>query len=149
MSTLTWKRGAGLGRGLVVAASVFAAAVLNSYSHGGGVALGGPYLWASIGVAIPVAFTLAVLAQVQPQTALLGLVGIVVFNAVLAYEVAVSAGPQPLPLALGAVVVAGMAMVLAGRARFYEVMEGVAISWIGCAVIFELSIVLVRVLVSP
>jgi hypothetical protein len=132
------------GAGFAVAGLVFVAAVLNTVAHGGPLGAGDPYLWASLAVAAPVALVLVALVRVRPAAALLGAGGIVVFNAALVYEVARAGGPEPLPLAVVAVVAAGAAAVLAGRGRPEELPEGVAITWLGAAAIFELSIPLVR-----
>ena len=142
MSTLTWKSPTNLARRFAVVAAVLLAGVLNSYALGSDAAQGWRYLWASIAAAVPVALLFALLAEIRPRTALLGLVGLLAGFLDLAVTSARSTRPELLPVAFACVLALGLMMALSDRGRFRDVLEGWLVAYIGLAFIFEISILL-------
>lgn len=139
MSTLTWRTPTELARRVAVVAAVLVAGVLNGYALGNDAAQGSRYLWASIAAAVPVALLFAVLAELRPRTALLGLVGLLAGFLDLAVASARSTRPELLTVAFGCVFAVGLTMALSDRGRFRDVLEGWLLAYVGLAFIFEMS----------
>lgn len=140
MSTLTWKTPTNLARRVAVVAAVLVAGVLNGYALGSDAAQGSRYLWAGVVAAVPVALLFAVLAELRPRTALLGLVGLLAGFLDLAVASARSTRPELLPVAFGCMFALGLAMTLSGRGRFRDVLEGWLVAYVSLAFIIEMSI---------
>lgn len=140
MSAVIWKTHTDLARRVAVVAAVLGVAILNAYALGSDTAQSSRYMWASIAAAVPVLVVFVVLAELRPRTALLGLVGLLTGSVALALTSARFLGAAPLAVAFGCVLALGLGMVLAGRARLREVIEGVLVAYVGIAFIFEMSI---------
>ena len=117
MSVLTPTRTRGLVRPALVVAGVFVAAVLDAAALGSGRSSGGPYLWNSLAVAVPVELLLVYVAGRWPYCAAVGLAGLGAFNAALVVRVTAGSGPEPLLVAVAVVLAAGAALVRLGMAR--------------------------------
>jgi hypothetical protein len=100
------------------------------------------YVWAGVGAAVPVALTLAVVATVRPRQAALGLTGLLVFAGALFVMGTLGRAPDPLPLAVAAVLVAGSIAIAARRARPGDILAGLALGYASAAFIYEMSITL-------
>ncbi len=142
MNTLTWKTPTTLARRVAVLAAVLVAGILNGYALGSDAAQGSRYVWASMAAAVPIALLFVMLAEFRPRTAILGLVGLLAGFLDLAVASAWDTRPEPLPVAFGCVFAVGLAMVLSGRGRFRDVLEGWLVAYIGLALIFEMSVLL-------
>lgn len=100
------------------------------------------YVWAGVGAAVPVALTLAIVATVRPRQAALGLTGLLVFAGALFVIGTLGRTPDPLPLAVAAVLVAGSIAIAARRARPGDILAGLALGYASAAFIYEMSITL-------
>jgi hypothetical protein len=100
------------------------------------------YVWAGVGAAVPVALALAVVATVRPRQAALGLTGLLVFAGALFVLGTLGRAPDPLLLAVAAVLVAGSIAIAARRARPGDILAGLALGYASAAFIFEMSIAL-------
>jgi hypothetical protein len=100
------------------------------------------YVWAGVGAAVPVALALAVVATVRPRQAALGLTGLLVFAGALFVLGTLGRAPDPLLLAVAAVLVAGSIAIAARRARPGDILAGLALCYASAAFIFEMSIAL-------
>ncbi|MGD0407777.1 MAG: hypothetical protein ABSB34_02095 [Candidatus Limnocylindrales bacterium] len=140
MRALTQETRADLARPVAVVAVVLVAGVLNGYALGSDAALSSHYLWASVAAAVPIGVLFAVLAELRPSAALLGLVGLLAGSLALAAASARSVGADPLPVAFGCVLALGFAMALSGRGRLRDVLEGILLAYVGLAFIFEMSV---------
>jgi len=100
------------------------------------------YVWAGVGAAVPVALALAVVAAVWPRQAALGLTGLLVFAGALFVAETLGRAPEPLPLAVAAVILVGSVAVLARRARPTNILAGLALGYASAAFIYEISIIL-------
>ncbi len=113
---------------------------------GSALAAAGPfgvrYVWAGVGAAVPVALTLAVVATVRPGQAALGLTGLLVFAGALFVMGTLGRAPDPLLLAVAAVLVAGSIAIAARRARPRDILVGLALGYASATFIYEMSIAL-------
>ena len=99
-------------------------------------------VWAGVGSAVPVALAFAVVAALWPRQAALGLTGLLVFAGALFVATTLGRGPDPLPLAVAAVLVAGSVASAARRARPRDILAGLALGYGSAAFIYEVSIIL-------
>ena len=100
------------------------------------------YVWAGVGAAVPVALALAVVATVWPRQAALGSTGLLVFTGALFVMGTLGRAPDPLPLAVASVLLAGSVAIAARRARPRDILAGVALGYASAAFIYEMSIIL-------
>lgn len=121
--------------------AVLLAGILAGYLPESGTGQDPRWLLAGLAAAVPIVLLYAAVAEFRPRAALLGLVGLLSGAAVLAVDTSGS-GIQPLPVAFGLVVAVGLALTLAGRGRPRDVLEGILLTYIGLAFIFEMSIVI-------
>jgi hypothetical protein len=140
MSALTQIQHRDLGRPAAIVLGVLAAALLNAYALSVGASPNRLYLWSSLISAVPVALIVGLIAGRWPHAATLGVVGLVAFSAALVGQVSLSARPEPLPLAVACVLVAGGVLVLVGRARWLDVLGGLLLAYASAAFLFEVSI---------
>lgn len=96
----------------------------------------------AIAAAFPVGLALAGLTVVWPRVAMLALVEVLGFAAVLLATAAVRGAPDPLGLAIVATVIVGAVAVLGRRARPTDVLAALLVGYASVAVIFEVGIAL-------
>jgi hypothetical protein len=142
MSAMTQVRQQGLGRPAVIVLAVLAAALMNAYALSVAASPNPPYFLSSLISAVPVALLVGLIAGHWPHTAAFGLVGLVAFGAALAAQVSLSAHPDPLPIAVVCVLAAGGATILAGRARWRDVLGGLLLTYASAAILFYVSLLL-------
>jgi hypothetical protein len=142
MTAKTQVRQQGLGRPAAIVLAVFAAALMNAYALAVVASPNPPNIWSSLISAVPVAFLVGIIAGRWPHTAAFGLVGLVAFSAALAAQVSLSASAEPLPIAVVCVLAAGGATIVAGRARWPDVLGGLLLTYASAAILFEVSILL-------
>jgi len=142
MSAMTSTPHRSLGRPAAVVLGVLAAALLSGYALGVGASHDPRYFWASLISGVPVALLVILVAERWPRSAALALVGLVAFSGALAVKAARSASPEPLLVAVACVLMAGGVLVVAGRARWLDVLGGLLLTYASAAFLFEVSIVL-------
>lgn len=142
MSAMKQIRHQGLGRPAALILAVLAAALLNAYALRVAASPNPPYFSSSLISAVPVALLVGLVAGRWPHTAAFGLVGLVAFSAVLAAQVSLSARPDPLPIAFVCVLASGGATIVAGRARWRDVLGGLLLTCASAATLFYVSLLL-------
>jgi hypothetical protein len=142
MSAMTSIREQGLGRPATIVLAVLAAALMNAYALGVAASPNPPYFLTSLIAAVPVALLVGLVAARWPPTAAFGLVGLVAFSAALAAQVSMAAPPNPLPIAVVCVLAAGGATIVAGRARWRDLLGGLLLTYATAAALFYVSLLL-------
>jgi hypothetical protein len=142
MTARTQIRQQGLGRPAAIVVAVLAATLMNASALAVAASPNPPHIWSSLISAVPVALLVGLIAGRWPHTAAFGLVGLGAFSAALAAQVSLSARPEPLPIAVACVLAAGGATVVAGRARWPDVLGGLLLAYASAAILFEASILL-------
>jgi hypothetical protein len=98
------------------------------------------YVLGATVVAIPIGLVLAGLALVRPSVALLALVELLAFAAVVLAEAVVGTPSDPLGIAVVAAVTLGALAVAGWRARPGDLFVALLLGWLTAALIYELGI---------
>jgi hypothetical protein len=98
------------------------------------------YVLGGILVAIPVGLALVGLARIRPQVAMLALVELLAFAAVLLAEAAVGRPTDPLGTAIVATITFGAVGVAGWRARPGDVFVALVVGSLSAALIYEIAI---------
>jgi hypothetical protein len=104
------------------------------------------YILSSIAVAGPVGLALAGLSLARPRVAMLALVELFAFAAVLLAESVVGSASDPLGIAIAATVTFGAVAIAGWRARPGDVFLALVIGYLSCALIYEFGFSLHTVL---
>jgi hypothetical protein len=132
----------GPNRLVLVISGVLVAAGLNAYALGIGSSPETSYLGSSLLVALPLILLLGLVAKRWFYAASLGLVGLLVFNAVLAARLVENISLEPLLSAAACVLILGGVLIGTGRAHWPEVTGGFLLFYLSAAILFEISILL-------
>lgn len=104
------------------------------------------YILGGMAVAIPVGLALAGLATIRPQVAVLALIQLLAFAAILLAESVVGRPTDPLGTAIVATVAIGVVGVAGWRAKPGDVFLALIVGSLGAALIYEIGIPLHNVL---
>jgi hypothetical protein len=130
-----------IGRPIAVSVGVLAAALLIGYGLSVGASPDHPYLLASLISALPVAGVAVSVAKRWPRAGALGLLGMITFGGAFIEEATSKSGrPEPLALAIACVLIVGVILVLAHRARWRDVLAGLLLAYASVAFMFYFSV---------
>ena len=142
MSAVVGRRRKIVGRPTAAILATLAAGLLTGSGLAAASSFEVRYVWAGVGAAVPVALALAVVAELWPGQAALGLMGLLVFAGAVLVTGTLARAPQPLLLAVAAVILVGSLAVVARRARPSDILAGLALAYVSAALIYEISIML-------